>query len=135
LKSAEPIPQCGAICEVGDDIVLVSNKSGSRWVIPKGHFESTDTDEAMRAGQEAWEEAGVRGLVSESALGRFTYTKHSRLFSVAVYRIEQCQLSDTWPESHLRKRILVSPAAALELVREAGLRELIRSRIGRFPLA
>jgi 8-oxo-dGTP pyrophosphatase MutT (NUDIX family) len=130
LKTAtmeKVIPQAGAICLVDGQVVLVTNKSGTRWVIPKGHMEPNDPDEGFRAVQEAWEEAGVNGELVTDSPGSFPYSKRARDYRVQVFLLRNCTLSDTWPESKMRKRVLVSPIRAAEMVREPDLQNLFRA--------
>ena len=122
-----PIPQAGAVCVVEGQVVLVTNKSCTRWVIPKGHMEPDDPDARFRAEQEAWEEAGVTGVVVPERLGTFPYFKKSRDYSVQVFLIKDCRLAENWPESQKRKRVLVSPERAADMVREPELKKILRN--------
>lgn len=105
--------------------MLLSNKSSTRWVIPKGHLEEGDSGSRQRAEIEAWEEGGLKGSVSESPVGRFFYSKHGRVYQVEVFLMSEPTLADEWPERSLRTRILVSQDRALEMVLEPGLKEII----------
>lgn len=127
LPMEKVIPQAGAICMVGGQVVLVTNKSGTRWVIPKGHMEPDDPDAGFRAGQEAWEEAGVNGELESDGLGSFPYSKRGGDYRVQVFLLKNCTLSDKWPEAKKRKRVLVAPARAAEMVREPELQKILRS--------
>lgn len=112
-------------------MVLLSNKGHTRWVIPKGHFESNDSSLAERAQIESWEEGGLRGTLRQhTALGNFSYSKGGKEYLVAVFLLEDCYLEDDWPEVKLRKRILVSPKMAAELVQEPELKNLLRNVAG-----
>lgn len=121
------IAQAGAVCVVEGQVVLVTNKSGTRWVIPKGHMEPDDPDAEFRAKQEAWEEAGVIGVVVPGRLGTFPYFKKSRDYSVQVFLIKDCRLAEKWPEAQKRKRVLVSPERAADMVREPELKTILRN--------
>lgn len=94
-------------------------------MIPKGHFEEHDTFAHQRAAQEAWEEAGVKGSVQSEPRGHFFYSKHGLIYRVSVFLMEDCSVSETWPEHQLRERVLVSPRQASEMVIEEGLKELL----------
>tara|TARA_Y100000815_G_C12986355_1_gene366204 strand:+ start:143 stop:532 length:390 start_codon:yes stop_codon:yes gene_type:complete len=120
------VPQAGAICIVDGQVVLVTNKSGTRWVIPKGHMEPDDPDASFRAGQEAWEEAGVKGELESDCLGSFPYSKRGRDYRVQVFLLKKCTLSESWPEAKMRKRVLVPPQRAADMVREPDLQRLLR---------
>lgn len=114
----------------GSQIVLLSNKSSTRWVIPKGHLEDSDSGTRERAGLEAWEEGGIRGNVSDDPIGSFFYSKKNKVYRVEVFFMPDVNLAEDWPERSLRTRVLVDQERAVEMVREPGLKELI----GRLPL-
>ena len=104
---------------------MVTNKKGSRWVIPKGHLEPEDDCPAERAETEAWEEAGVLGLASRESVGSYLYRKKGKLYRVRVFTLQDCRLKDDWPEVSERHRILVAPSEAATMVKEDGLREIL----------
>lgn len=130
-NTLEVIPQCGALCLVKGQLVLVTNKKGTRWVIPKGHLELRDSSEAVRAELEAWEEAGIKGELCEEPLGTYYYRKKGNLYRVVVFRIEDCRLEEDWPESSARQRVVVPVEQARQMVNEPELREIM----GRLPEA
>lgn len=70
--------QCGALCwrENGADveILLVTSRDTGRWVIPKG-WPMIGKTLAEAAAQEAWEEAGIKGVVHLVPLGSYRYIK------------------------------------------------------------
>lgn len=87
----------------------------------------------MSAAREAYEEAGIRGIVGAKAIGAFSYEKgldasgltvpcEVRVFPMIVKR----QL-ETWPEAHEREAQWFEPAKALATIKEEGLRKLIES--------
>jgi 8-oxo-dGTP pyrophosphatase MutT (NUDIX family) len=119
------IPQSAAVCMVEDQMVLVTNKKASRWVLPKGHLEADDPEFSSRAAREAWEEAGVRGKLQTESIGSYPYQKGGRDYRVRVFLISDCTLADDWPEAGQRKRILVTPGQAAEMVREPELRQML----------
>ena len=121
------IEQAGSICWIDQTIVLVSNKGKNRWVIPKGHLESDDCNLSDRARCEAWEEAGVQTDSAPRAVGEFLYQKRGGVYRVSVFVFDECSLSDSWPESSMRTRVLVEPAKAATMVNEPGLQEILRS--------
>lgn len=112
---------------VDGQVVLVTNKSGTRWVIPKGHMEPNDPSAGFRAGQEAWEEAGVNGKLDTEPLGSFPYSKRGGDYRVQVFLLRNCTVSDRWPEAKKRKRVLVSPQRAADMVREPALKSILRA--------
>ena len=136
MNPSGTIPQSGALCLTDGEIVLVTNKSGTRWVIPKGHLEADDPNPAFRAETEAWEEAGVRGTARPEPLGEYPYQKRGGDYLVTVYVIPSCVLHDSWPEQHQRRRVVVSLKRAAEMVIEPELALLLKSvaPMGRSPL-
>lgn len=118
------IQQSAAIPIRDGQICLISSRSGRRWVIPKGMLDPGKTA-AEIALQEAWEEAGILGVLS-SAVGTYQYLKYGGTCLVTVFPMQVCETRDEWPEMNVRRRIWVSPDEALELVEEEGLREILR---------
>lgn len=117
--------QAGGVCLVDGQVVLVRNSSNTRWVIPKGSLEKDDPDLEYRAVQEVWEEAGVRGAVHPEPLGHFAYRKSGEVCLVTVFLMTACELSESWPESGVRTRVLRSPREARDLVDEPGLKDIL----------
>lgn len=126
----EPVTaQAGAICIVNDRVVLLTNKNSTRWVIPKGHLEPTDSDYWARAVAESWEEGGVKCSDTETpyCLGEFLYRKGGgKLCKVRVFLLKNVTLAEEWPEKKLRKRILVSPKEAAKMVKEPELATMLK---------
>jgi 8-oxo-dGTP pyrophosphatase MutT (NUDIX family) len=82
------------------------------------------------AAREAYEEAGLQGVVEADVFGRFCYDK--RLSGGATIPCEvdvflmhvEIELDD-WPERAERERRWVRPDEAARLIREAGLIEMM----------
>ncbi len=120
------ILQAAAIPVRAGKICLVTSSSGKRWVIPKGLMEAGKTAGEL-ALQEAWEEAGLAGLLQPEPAGSYLYTKYGNTYHVTVFLMQVTAVADTWPESMLRQRCWLTPAQALLRIQEPGLRELIRA--------
>lgn len=111
--------------EAGVEILLVTTRSTKRWVIPKGWPMAGKPDHDAAA-IEAFEEAGVRGVVSHLPVGRYGYLKMSdkgkaRPVEVTVYALQvKRELSD-WPEREERERRWMSSAKAAALTGEPEL--------------
>ncbi|WP_342238874.1 NUDIX hydrolase [Inquilinus sp. OTU3971] len=114
------------------EILLVTTRRTRRWIVPKG-WKIKGKKPAKSAAQEAFEEAGVRGAVSEKPIGSFVYDKwldgdgavaacEVRVFPLLVDRQE-----NTWREIREREARWVDPDTALELIEDAGLKDLIQS--------
>ncbi len=127
--------QAAALClrkgPDGPQVLLISTLNSKRWIMPKG-WPMADHTLAEAAGQEAWEEAGVRGVLHPVAIGDYAYRKMIKQgIPVAcrcqVYRIDVETLADLYPESHRRKRVWLSPAEAAERVDEPELQAILRA--------
>lgn len=113
------------------EVLLVSSRRTRRWVLPKG-WPMAGRTLAGAAAQEAWEEAGVIGTVSEDSLGSYSYFKVSggglkRRCRVQVYALQVKRLADDYPEAGQRKRRWVSLKRAARMVREPDLKALLNS--------
>jgi len=108
------------------DVLLITSRSGKRWVVPKGVVEP-GMSPAESAANEAWEEAGIRGRLGTGSLGSYQYQKWGGTCTVEVFVLEVERLEDTWPEQDMRQRRWVSADEAAELVREEDLAAMIRA--------
>lgn len=113
----------------GPEILLITSRETRRWVTPKGGRMSGKTD-AEAAAQEALEEAGVEGRVTDRPLGRFRYLKvlkrrASRWCSVDVYGLEVAVEHSDWQERAERERVWLSREEAARRVDEPDLKALI----------
>lgn len=107
------------------EVLLVTSISKGRWIVPKGVVEPHLTP-AESAAQEAYEEAGVRGVVEGSALGHYRYEKWGGVCRVEVFALRVTEVLDPWPEKGVRRREWVSIEDAAERVAEKKLRKLLR---------
>ena len=88
---------------------------------------------AKSAAREAFEEAGVRGVVSGKALGRFTYNKlldedgRAVICEVAVFPLAVRRQLKVWPEIEQREIRWVAVSEAAALTDEDGLRPLLEA--------
>ena len=125
IRQAAALPvRDGAIC-------LVTSRSGKRWVAPKGCMEPGKTAGEI-ALQEAWEEAGLVGVLEPEPIGSYVYQKDGLTCHVIVFLMEVTSESASWPEQAFRQRRWLSAAKAAERVADLGLRALIEgAAIGR----
>jgi len=137
IKPKAPRRQYGALpyrfrADGSLEILFVTTRRTGRWIVPKG-WKIKGKKPARSAAQEAFEEAGVRGTVSDKPIGSFVYDKwldgdgvaapcEVRVFALLVERQE-----DTWRERREREARWVTPKTALQLVEGEGLRDLIRT--------
>lgn len=112
------------------EVLLITSRETRRWVIPKG-WPMEDLKDFNAAKTEAFEEAGVKGRVSRTPLGRFSYDKIKRQgatrVAVTVYSLEIDDLLKSWPERLERRRQWFSCAEAADRVHETGLKAIILS--------
>jgi 8-oxo-dGTP pyrophosphatase MutT (NUDIX family) len=123
------IRQAAAIPVRSGQVCLVNSSSGKRWVIPKGIIDPGKTAGEI-ALQEAWEEAGLVGLLQPDPVGSYLYSKYGGTCHVTVFLMQVTEATDDWPERTLRQRHWLSPAQAIRHLDDLGLRELIRAAVG-----
>lgn len=111
--------------------MLITNRKGTRWVIPKGIVEPELTA-LQSAEKEAFEEAGIEGRSFDESLGEFSYEKWGGLCVVEVFPLEVKSLAEDWPEACFREREWVTPEEAVRRVREPELKNIIRKFANRY---
>jgi 8-oxo-dGTP pyrophosphatase MutT (NUDIX family) len=124
-SSPSVIRQAGVVAIHGERICVVSSRGGKRWVVPKGCLEPGKTA-AEVALQEAWEEAGLVGVLQPEPVGTYLYEKSGFTCHVTVFLMIVTEAADRWPEYAFRERCWLSLAQALLRIEDAGLRSLIR---------
>ena len=125
--------QYGAICwrmhRGKVEVLLITSRDTGRWVIPKGWpMDKRSPSEAAQ--QEAWEEAGVRGEITETAIGLFNYVKllspqRSCECAVKVFALRVSELVDKFPERNERRRKWFAAEKAARKVIEPELRQVL----------
>lgn len=127
--------QVAAICHRTDrdgvKVLLITSLGTKQWIVPKG-WPKKNCSSAQTALEEAYEEAGIRGTVSETPIGRYTYQKQSQkgqtLDCVAsVYEIAVSETVKKFPEAGRRKLKWLTPEAASERVTNPDLKRLLAS--------
>jgi 8-oxo-dGTP pyrophosphatase MutT (NUDIX family) len=119
LRQAAVVPlRNGQVC-------LVSSRNGKRWVVPKGCLEPGKTAGEV-ALDEAWEEAGLLGLLDHEPVGSYVYEKDGLLCYVVVFLMAVTDEVAGYPEAGLRQRIWVAAGEAMSRVEDLGLRQIIR---------
>lgn len=108
--------------------MLITSRETQRWVIPKG-WPMEGLTAAQAAATEAYEEAGLRGIMGE-AIGVYAYAKrlkdlNTRDLSVEVFPMKVEGELTFWPEAQVRRRRWFSREAASSAVEEAELAEII----------
>src|SRR5262245_32870400 len=116
------LQQAAAIPVVKNQVCLVTSRNGKRWVVPKGCLEPGKTASEI-ALQEAWEEAGLVGVLRPDPVGSYLYDKNGITCHVIVFLLDVTEVYDSYPERDVRERCLVSAAEAMRRIEERGLRE------------
>lgn len=108
----------------GLKIVLITSRKRGRWIIPKGEIEPelTAWDSAAK---EAWEEAGIEGVIATESLGTYAHQKWGSTCTVQVFPLAVTQLHCQWLEDHERQRQVVSLAKARKLIEMKSLRKML----------
>ena len=122
------VRQAAAIPVRDGRVCMVTSRSGRRWVVPKGQIDPGHTP-GEAALVEAWEEAGLVGVLDPEPLGAYAYEKLGRELHVLVYRMIVSESRDDWPERDLRVRAWLTPDEAVGRIEEPGLRELVRRAV------
>jgi len=118
LRQAAALPiKDGLVC-------LVTSRNGKRWVAPKGCMEPGKTAGEI-ALQEAWEEAGLVGVLEPDPVGTYFYEKDGFTCHVIVFVMQVTDEAATWPEQSFRERRWLSVAKAADRVADPGLRAII----------
>src|SRR5882724_5773382 len=101
------IRQAAALPMKGGKACIITSSNGKRWVIPKGLIEPGQTA-GEAALQEAWEEAGLVGVLEPDPIGSYLYEKWCGACHVIVYRMKVTEVTASWPEDDLRQRVWLS---------------------------
>ena len=125
--------QYGALCyrlkKKRVEVLLITSRDTGRWVIPKG-WPMDGKSASAAAAREAWEEAGVKGVVGNEPVGSYHYMKglangmkvdcRVRVFPLAVGDI--CK---NFPEKDERRAEWVDCTEAASRVHEPGLKAIL----------
>jgi 8-oxo-dGTP pyrophosphatase MutT (NUDIX family) len=110
-------------------VLLLTSRETKRWVIPKG-WPMTGHKPYEVAATEAYQEAGIKGIVGQKSIGTYYYTKRlmneeDRLCEVIVFSLRVTHELPTWREETQRQRAWFPRDTAASLVDEGGLAEII----------
>ncbi|GAB0113494.1 NUDIX hydrolase [Acidisoma sp. C75] len=113
----------------GVEILLITSRETRRWVIPKG-WPMAGKKPYRVAEIEAFQEAGVKGVIARAAIGSYPYTKllpdgEQRLCLVDVFPLRVTLEAAKWREQAERERAWFPVEAAVERVDEGGLALLL----------
>ena len=98
------------------EILVILSSKKKHWVVPKGIWEPGLTARESAA-REALEEAGVEGIVSETAIGSYDYPKWGATCTVEVYGMEVTRIlpDAEWEEVHRGREWVSLKQAAIKL--------------------
>jgi 8-oxo-dGTP pyrophosphatase MutT (NUDIX family) len=119
------VPQAAAIPVRAGRVCLVTSRNGKRWVIPKGCLEPGKTAGEI-ALQEAWEEAGLVGVLKWEPVGSYVYDKAGNRYHVTVFLLHVAEVARDYPEGGWRTRRWYRPTRTVRQVGEQDLRRLLR---------
>ena len=114
------------------EVLLLTSRTRRRWIIPKG-WPIRGLKPAKSAAREAFEEAGVRGVVSSKPIGHFTYDKlldedgRFVVCEVTVFPLAVKRQLKTWPEIEQRETRWIIAREAAALTDDDGLRPLLEA--------
>jgi predicted phosphate transport protein (TIGR00153 family) len=130
------IRQYGVLAyDIADDgeprFLLITSRRTKRWIIPRGN-PIPGLSPAQSAAQEAYEEAGITGLISPEEIGTYQYTKRRAdrttvIANVHVFPLRSTIQSGRWPERDQRDWKWFTRAEAAAAVEEPELSALIQS--------
>lgn len=121
------------------EVMLLTSRGTGRWVIPKG-WPHDSLSSAGSAAQEAFEEAGVRGAITQEPVGAYHYEKvrdggGSVTCVVYVHALEVDEQLEDWPEKGQRDARWFPRQTAARQVHEPELHDLILSFTPALPYA
>ncbi|MDC1287676.1 NUDIX domain-containing protein [Gammaproteobacteria bacterium] len=107
------------------EILVILSSKKKHWVVPKGIKEPGMSPQESAA-EEAREEAGVEGIVSDEALGSYVYEKWGAQTTCHVYAMEVTRelAYEEWEENH-RQRTWVTPQQAAAQLRQPQLGPMV----------
>ena len=116
------------------EFMLVTSRETRRWIIPKGWPKNGKLPHRCAA-HEAFEEAGVLGIVGRRPVGSFSYKKRLKSgrsveCEVRVFPLEVTRQKKEWPEKQQRRVKWLSAPKAAERVKDPVLSKIIQ-RVGR----
>ena len=113
------------------EVLLVTSRTSGRWIIPKGWpmWRKTDWEAAA---VEAFEEAGVEGVVAKDPIGSFQHVKNRVgavpvRFLINVYPLQVVRCLEEWPEKSQRQRKWLPLADAARAVGSDELARLMKA--------
>lgn len=112
------------------EILLVTSRRKGRWVLPKGTVRGMLPH--ATAAREAFEEAGVLGIISRQAIGVYHHSKKSSAGDVENVLVQAFPLFVntllcTWPEMATRRRQWMHASLAAEAVNDHEIKAVLET--------
>ncbi|HEU0095949.1 MAG TPA: NUDIX hydrolase [Rhizomicrobium sp.] len=124
--------QVAALCWRGEipEVLLITSLNTKRWILPKG-WPMDGMTLAQSAAREAFEEAGVEGVIGPAPIGNYPYLKERKdggamACSVDVFAMEVTGQAADWLEKGARELIWLPLDQAAAKVTEPGLRQILQ---------
>lgn len=118
------------------EYLLIRRHGRAGWAIPKGHLMAFRAMGEV-AQLEAYQEAGVCGVVGEESIGSYIHLKasvfqdrQSEAVEVIVFPMEVSRVEAHWPEMEVRERRWVRAAEVSALVASEKLRDIVMDFAG-----
>ena len=137
-KSAQEAALCLRMKAGRLQVLMITSRDSGRWILPKGWL-MKDCAAGETALCEAWEEAGVVGLLCEDGpVGHYTYQKLfedgiTRRCNVDLHVVRVIRLEAKFPEKGQRRRKWMDISKAAKSVMERDLARLLRELPDQLP--
>ncbi|BFG15962.1 hypothetical protein CerSpe_022360 [Prunus speciosa] len=132
----------GSNCSMEKDllVLMISSPSRDDLVFPKGGWEDDETM-SEAACREAWEEAGVKGVLGETPLGDWEFRSKSKQNSCSLqggcrgfmFAMEVTEELDSWPEQANYGRKWLTIEEAFRVCRYDWMREALKKFVTALP--
>lgn len=105
-------------------LIIITSRISGYWIFPKGN-PMKKKDAFQVAEQEAWEEAGIRGVIEKKRAYTTEFKQNHCAYRLTLYPMEVKEILDQWPEMAERKRKIVSREKALTLITLSGFKSCL----------
>ena len=110
------------------EVLLVTSRRRGCWIVPKGWL-VTGCTPAQSAAREAFEEAGVVGIMGSEPIGTYRHVRSDpdgsdKVKNVSIYALRVVGTLHNWPEQGRRRRDWFRIDEAPSMIEQAGLARL-----------
>ena len=110
------------------EIALITNRSGKKWIIPKGIIDPGE-DAATAAARECEEESGLIGNMQEQPIGEYEYEKWNTTCHVKVFPMRVTEVRKHWDEEDFRERQWFSVSQAMRKLADEELKAMVNQLV------